>query len=791
MPRKIFLPLRALETRPLVVCAVLFGVGALGAQAVSMPLWPMLALGAASLAAWLLLRPGGRRCAALLAAACLFLGAARMSAAIQARPACQTRFDVRFCGTVADSPLVDDEDSRMTCRFTDVQIEDEALGFDVRLYLRGDVRALREILPGRQICATGHLWDAEPASNPGEFDLRAYLWRNGMAGYLTAQLSDAQVTGEAAGLAAWLHALRSGIGQRIDALFPRSAELVRALVLGDRSGMDEQLREDFNRSGVAHVLAISGLHVTLVALALTRLFSLFLSKKWSFLLALAAVMFYGALVGARPSVLRAIVMYACLGCARVFGRPSDSFTRLGLAFWLLLLWNPLYLQDAGFVLSFSACGGMLCLSPPIARALRVERIPVEWSYRPRALCFRAARYFASLLCATVAAQLATLPAVIAYYGTLPLLATLANLAVVPLILLGMFLSLAALLLGAIWLPLGAAAAFAPDVILSGAANLAHLCASLPFNALALRPFPGWLAALYALVVLAASDLCRLRGRIRACLTALLVVLAGVSMLVPRASGLQIVFLDAGQADSAVILAEGNAYLVDVGLEQTPADDYLCYAAVPLRAVFLSHPHADHALGLNQVLDVCVPQRIYVPLGWYDLEADEGVAEALERAQALGAQVVQIGAGDVIELSPNVSATVLAPARESDGSNDANAHSMLLHVQYNQASALFTGDLPISAEPGPMPDVDVLKVAHHGSNAASSLMAVNSCAPSVAVISVGERNPYGHPGQQLLARLEAAGASVYRTDLCGAVSVRLFEDGSVRVHTQLLPDPAQS
>ena len=173
-------------------------------------------------------------------------------------------------------------------------------------------------------------------------------------------------------------------------------------------------------------------------------------------------------------------------------------------------------------------------------------------------------YFGSLLCATLAAQLSTLPAVIAYYGELPLLATIANLVVVPLIPPGdvpcrggaaAFTPVAAL---------GLAFAAMGDIALLGSTQMTRLCAALPLNALALPPFPVWLAALFVAALVAVSPLTRLRMGWRYALLAVLPLLTCVAALLPGPQGLQIAFLDAGQADAAVVLAEGDAYLVDVG-----------------------------------------------------------------------------------------------------------------------------------------------------------------------------------------------------------------------------------
>ncbi len=778
-----WLPMRALYTRPLTLFAALFGLGAIFARDGRLPLALLASCGAFLVLAYGLARLGKRRCSALIVAAGLFLGAARMTQAVNAQPAVEDRFSLTVSGTVADSPFVDAQIDRLTCRLTDVRADGEALDYDIRLYLRGNESALREIAPGQIVTATAHLWAPDRAGNPGEFDFSAYLWRNGVAAYATAELADAQISGAPRGVAAMLHSARLKIGARIDELFPRSSQLVRALVLGDRGDMDEHLQESFDRAGVTHVLSISGLHITLLAMAMMSLLGLLLPRRWAFWLSLIVIVLYGVLVGMASSVLRAILMYAALGAGQALGRPTDTLTRLALAFLLLLAWNPLYVSDAGFVLSFSASAGMVCLSPVLSRVLRVDRLrPPRYSLRPTALLQRLGRYLASLLCATLAAQLATLPAVIAYYGELPLLATLGNLVVVPLILAGMYLAIAALPLSVLWLPLGGIVAAAGDIALHLGAQLTHLCAALPLNALALPAFPGWLTALYACAVLAISEFSRLQKRLRSWLLLALPALACVAALLPGPQGVQIVFLDAGQADAAVVLAEGAAYLVDAGLESTPADDYLTHLGLAPQAVFLSHPHTDHAGGLGEVLEVCPPETIYIPVGWYDVEADEGVDALLDRARAMGVAVVELAAGDTVRLSENVTATVLHPARGVSYAGDANAISMLLRIDYGQASALFTGDLEIREEPGPMPDVDVLKVPHHGSDNSSSLRLLYSASPSAAVISVGAGNAYGHPAEGLLRRLAGTGARILRTDRDGAVTARLFPDGSVEIST---------
>ena len=193
------LPLRALYTRPLMLAALFYGLGALLARDGRLPQGVLLVCAAISLLAWCLTHLCRRRCAALLVAFALFFGAARMNLAVGTRPELEDRFSVPFSGTVADTPAVDAEIARLTCRLTDVFVEGEALGYDIRLYLRGDVSSLRTLAPGQRVEATGHLWAPDTPTNPGQFDFADYLWRNGMAAYATAQWADAAVLGEARG----------------------------------------------------------------------------------------------------------------------------------------------------------------------------------------------------------------------------------------------------------------------------------------------------------------------------------------------------------------------------------------------------------------------------------------------------------------------------------------------------------------------------------------------------------------------------------------------------------------
>jgi beta-lactamase superfamily II metal-dependent hydrolase len=227
--------------------------------------------------------------------------------------------------------------------------------------------------------------------------------------------------------------------------------------------------------------------------------------------------------------------------------------------------------------------------------------------------------------------------------------------------------------------------------------------------------------------------------------------------------------------------------MDVGEDGTMAD-HLADSGVRPAGVFLSHPHADHAGGLKEILELCPPSVLYLPCLWHETDADDGVPELIEAAVNAGWTVQTLEAGDVLRLSDHVSARVIQPFSDMD--EDANGASLCLLVSLGEGSVLFAGDLTKAAECAFFPDCDVLKIPHHGAKSSTSSLLLQMTTPSAAIISVGH-NSYGHPSEETLARLNAAGAEVFRTDECGAISALLGPDGLVRITPMNLPNQSEA
>lgn len=672
----------------------------------------------------------------------------------------------RLTGVVREQTV---RKERSVCAtLTDAALDGRVLDTDVRVYVYGDA-AYRV---GERLSMTARIFLPQTASNPGGFDFAAWLKRRGVSVCATASAEDVAVrAGGAYTPAIALERLREWVARSLSALFrkPDEAALAQALVLGDKRALSEGLSESFRQSGIAHLLAVSGLHVSCVAAALYLLLRrLRVARNAAFLCALPVVLLYAALSAFPASAVRALTLFCLVGWARLRGRPYDVLTGLAAALLFLLLKNPLDILDPGLLLSFSAVLGILCLNRLIRGLLPA---------RPRPL-----RKPLAALSVSLSAQIGLLPATACLFGALSLYAPFTSLVAIPVVTLLLPLLLALLPLFALWPPLAMLPALAARGMLRFLIGLATVTAKLPFATLSAPALPIALVALFFAVLFLASPYARTRRVVKRALLAALIGVFALGYPVARRAvpeRLAVTMLDAGQADALLVSAEGRLYAVDVGDPDTPLPSYLLATGRGLDGVFLTHPHDDHAGGLAALLAVRDIPAIYLPTGFFAQPFDPSVLAGLALAEERGVPIRMLAAGDEVRLSPNVVARSRYPA--SDSRAQGNARSLVLHVDSPWGSALLLGDWPISAEIRGLPDCDLLKVAHHGADDGTSAMLLFETTPTAAFVSVG-RNSYGHPAQALLDRLRAQGARVYRSDKCGAVTARFGPNGALEIET---------
>ncbi|MBR2571522.1 MAG: DNA internalization-related competence protein ComEC/Rec2 [Clostridia bacterium] len=747
---------RLYRRRPLALAAAMILLGASVAAHSDAPVW-IYGLLAAIAALACAMRPMGP-----LAVVCALMTGALVFAQTAALPAMPAQTGAVLAGDV----LLNERSSGglETLTLGELRVNGRAVRGKALLYLYEDSGA--QI--GQRIETEANLWQSTGFRSPGAFDTAVY--RRGRGIVFCASSGEVQRIEKAKGSASLLQArMRQAMTEAIEKRFGEDAPLVRAMLLGDKSALSAEEKDAFRQAGVMYLLAVSGLHLNCLAAMIEWLLRrMGAGRRGAYLCVLPVMLAYVAAIGFPPSALRALTMYALLGGARMSGRPYDPLTALAAAFLILFARDPMTILDTGFVLSFSAVAGLLLLTPPIARALRLKR----GSKRLR----RAADTFTGALAASVGAILGTLPMTANAFGTVILASPLTALLAIPLTVAALPMALLSLLLPPVALP----AAW----ILAALRRWTELMAGIPFLSVRTAAWPALLCLLYAGLVFLASDYWTNRFRVfrAACVLLLCLALPAANALawLRLPDALTLTVLDAGEADAMAVTARKRTWLVDTGDSWTPADGFLRATGSRVEGVFLTHPHSDHAAGLSRVLEVCEVPVVYIPSGWDGVEHDESVDAAMEKARSAGVRVAELAAGDTVPLTEDAYARVLWPPSGED-LQDANSISMVLEILQGSASALLTGDLPASRENFAVPGTTVMKAAHHGSGSSNSAYLLRAAHPAALVISVGH-NSYGHPSVRVIEEAAKIGARIARTDRDGTIVCTLFPDGSMEMET---------
>lgn len=583
--------------------------------------------------------------------------------------------------------------------------------------------------PGDALVAHGRAGPIRSSGIPGQPDAAAVARRSGIERRLQASAVE-----------------RVGAPVRRDTRFDALpyGSVLAALALGDRAALPPAINGLFQRTGTTHVLSISGLHVALVAAATGGLLASLLrllaglrtrgvSVRPAILLGAATGVAYAYLTGASAAAQRSAVMLAATAVAHAWGRAIRPLDLLGVAAAAIVLPDPASVASPGFLLSFGAMLGLVRVTATLSSWIPPDLAsPLRWPL--------------DALATTVGATIGTLPATAVFLGTLSPTSPIANLLVVP------WYSLVvtpAALLGLAPGVLGSLAMWAGDRAVAVSVSVLGWLDAAPL-AVACTTSTGLILALpllhprreTALAVLAAFILAARDG--------------------PRA-GSRAYFLDVGQGDAAYLeLPDGQRWLVDGGPPSDAVLRFLRQEGVGhLDVVVASHGHPDHTGGLLPVLENVAVDELWIP----DFEGTTDLVLAAARQ------------GTRVRLRPPAT---LHPAWTfvTDNLND---RSLVLRVDLGGVTLLLPGDAEAAAEDA-LPDgisADILKVPHHGSHTSSTPRLLDRARPSLAVISCGGGNRFGHPHADVLDRYRRAGIDVERTDLLGTIEIEVAA-GAVRV-----------
>lgn len=560
--------------------------------------------------------------------------------------------------------------------------------------------------------------------------------------------------------------LTGKIREEISRLYPpEEAGFLCALLTGEKAGLDEGTQNHLNRVGLGHVVVVSGLHVS----CLVGFLTLFLDpkKKGSLAALLVVLALFCLMTGSGPGTVRAAILCALALVAPRLGRDYHPLTGLCFALLVLLAVNPYAVANAGLQFSFLATLGILLFGRRWSQGW-LEKLPKAWR--------RWAKPLVGVAAISLGAMVFTVPLSALYFGRFSLLAPLSNLLTAWSVTLAFVGGAASVAVGAVCPPLGQGLAALVGLPIRFFLWYAEKASRLSLAAVELGQgyYALWALFVYGLVVL--YLLAPGKGK-----RPILPVCAGVATLCLSAlltaqtaarEDLALTVLDVGQGQSIVVQSAGVRALIDCGGSLDPGDRAATYLQSQGRStldlLILTHFHEDHAGGVPELLDRVKVGAIAMP----DIDRDSPLRQAIEaKAAQQGIPIYSITENTRAELGQ----AQLTLYRPVEGGKDSNEKCLSVLCAKDGWETLITGDMPAEEETllaarEDLPDAEVLVAGHHGSKYATGEKLLAAVTPESVVISVGY-NSYGHPAPETLARIQEAGAEVYRTDWHGVVTVR--------------------
>lgn len=644
----------------------------------------------------------------------------------------------------------------------DGEISLNGKNFNVRLYLDGN----EDILPGSQISGdfsvrfTADGGHKDPTSHRSE-GIFLLLYQRG-----SVSINEPEEIPLKYYPAQW----RQTLLQKIDKLFPSdTAGFAKALLLGDRRSIDYVTNTAFKISGISHVIAVSGLHISIM---FGLLYTLTLRRRWlTGLVGIPAMILFAAVVGFTPSVTRACVMQILMVLALITEREYDPPTALAFAVLVMLGVNPMTVVSVSFQLSVGCMVGIFLFSGRIRGWMEDKRR--LGSTKGRGIVSKLKRWFASSVSVSVSASVITVPLVAYYFGTVSLISVLTNLLTLWVISFVFYGIILVCTLGFLLPGLASVIAWVIGWPVRFVLLTAKILAGFPMAAVYTESsyVVIWLVGCYVLLAVFILSKEKYPLVLTCCAALSLCVALLLSWYEPLNDALRVTVLDVGQGQCILLQSEGRTYMVDCGgdsetVAADKASQYLLSQGIDhLDGIILTHYDADHAGGIEYLLTRVDADALYMP----DITDNSGTAERL--ICLLGDKANYIYKDTQLRLG-DTTLTVFAP----ETSNLGNESGLCVLFSRENCDILITGDRGALGEMlllrrTDLPDLEVLIAGHHGSASSTGQALLEKTTPDIVIVSVGKNNYYGHPSDELLTRLAQFGCTVFRTDENGTVIYR--------------------
>ena len=662
-----------------------------------------------------------------------------------------------------------------------------------------NVKDSDSIMVGNIIQASGKIYFFQENRNPGNFNQKFYYQKQ----HIHAQIwsTQIQINNQKTDLLKEnLFEIRESIkNMLLHSLGKDAGNSMAAILLGDKKDLDQTIKQLYQKGGIGHILAISGLHMSFIGIGIYQVLRrLGLGFSASGIIGILFLLLYTMMIGIGVSSLRAIIMYIIRMGAEVLGRDYDLLTSLSIAVVVIVLWQPLYLFDAGFLFSFGAVLAMILINPLFEQTSCIPKI----------------------FCPGIAIQVMLLPMTMYFYFEISTWSVLTNIIVIPCMSILIGIGIVGILLSFIFHPIGNLILQLCKAILWGYEKLCMVMIDVPFGRIVTGKPSKWIMIAYYGALLISyfmwkywdihaekqkyksksrKDLIETEKKEsqRICLKSryfairsvvCTIALFGIVCLSYHQKGdLEITMLDVGQGDGIFIRTpNGTNCLIDGG--STDVSQVGLYRLIPfleskgvgcLDYIFISHGDEDHMNGVKEMLE---SQKLNIKIKALVLPVkevwDDKLKDLSKTAEENHTKVIIMSAGQQFaEYKEDISFTLtcIGPVKNYSGEN-GNAASMVLDLKFDEFDMLFTGDLEGEGETqliesGSLRKYDILKVAHHGSKNSTPEKFLEITSPSVVLISAGVKNRYGHPHQETLERLNKENRIIYNTQNQGAIDIK--------------------
>ena len=584
--------------------------------------------------------------------------------------------------------------------------------------------------------------------------------------------------------------------------------VILGVMLGDTDNINEELKEQFSESNISHVLAVSGMHIAYIIIISKKIIEKLLGKRISYIIASFILIFYMYITGFSTSIVRAGIM-GIIGCMSfVFYKKSNTINNIAISALIILLNNPFTLISTSFLLTYGGTLGIILFSNIIEKMIKNIKVRnKKWKYFFIKIQ-RKSENIIKIMSVSISAQVIIAPIMLIQFNTIGISFLITNLLlsyIIGIIVMGGFLQI---LVSFISIQLGKIIAYLISIPTYCLILISKIGTKIPFGNFkvttpSLMHIMMYYIIIYILIYLYklfhSKKLNSTQIRVRNIIYVIkykikpyknrikyiaLIVFFIFLFLISFQKDLKIYFIDVGQGDSTLIITPHNQkILIDGGGSENYETGknilipYLLDRKIDkLDYILISHFDQDHVGGILELLEEIKVEKIIISK---QIQITEQYIKLLEIAQNKKIKILQVQRGNKLKIENNFTIDILFPDIEQITENAINNNSIVAKITYKNFRMLFTGDIEEIAEKELIKlyknnelNVDILKVAHHGSKTSSTKEFLDLVSPKIALIGVGKNNNFGHPNQDVLERLTDLGAKVYRTDKCGEITITI-------------------